>query len=454
MEQRKYGLFTAIAMIIGIVIGSGIYFKSYNILYFTGGNILQGVIALCVGAISIIFGCLAVSELASRTDKAGGVITYSDKFWNKKMAIVFGWFHMWIYYPTLTVIIAWISGIYLNILFGWENTLERQIINSVIVIALLFCINMFSAKLGGIFQRVTVVVKMIPLILFGIVGLIFGNPGEAWTASQAAGTSGTWLQAIPAVLYAFDGWIIATSISHEIKDSKRNLYLALIISPLIILALYLMYFIGMSSYMGPNQIIAMGNEHLDAAATKMMGTELGAKLVLILVIISVLGVDNGMILGFIRLPYSLALRKMMPDSEKYAVIHPKHGVSLRSGFFAFALSMIWVIAHYFTQKYIWLKGQHDISEIAMVVNYILFLTLYAAVIKLAIKGEIHSIWRGWIIPILAMIGAGIIILSGFQNELFIWFLVFCAVVMGSAWLFAVKHPEIETVNLEEINLGE
>ncbi len=43
MEQRKYGLFTAIAMIIGIVIGSGIYFKSYNILYFTGGNILQGV---------------------------------------------------------------------------------------------------------------------------------------------------------------------------------------------------------------------------------------------------------------------------------------------------------------------------------------------------------------------------------------------------------------------------
>ncbi|HPS48650.1 MAG TPA: amino acid permease, partial [Flexilinea sp.] len=153
MEQRKYGLFTAIAMIVGIVIGSGIYFKSYNILYFTGGNILQGVIALCVGAISIIFGCLAVSELASRTDKAGGVITYSDKFWNKKMAIVFGWFHMWIYYPTLTVIIAWISGVYLNILFGWENTLERQIINSVIVIALLFCINMFSAKLGGIFQR-------------------------------------------------------------------------------------------------------------------------------------------------------------------------------------------------------------------------------------------------------------------------------------------------------------
>jgi len=116
--------------------------------------------------------------------------------------------------------------------------------------------------------------------------------------------------------------------------------------------------------------------------------------------------------------------------------------------------MIWVIAHYFTQKYIWLKGQHDISEIAMVVNYILFLTLYAAVIKLAIKGEIHSIWRGWIIPILAMIGAGIIILSGFQNELFIWFLVFCAIVMGSAWLFAVKHPEIETVNLEEIDLGE
>lgn len=454
MEQRKYGLFTAIAMIVGIVIGSGIFFKSYNILYFTGGNVSQGVLALSIAAVSIVFGCLAVSELASRTDNAGGVITYSDKFWNKKVAIAFGWFHMWIYYPTLTAIIAWIAGVYINILFGWENTIERQVLISVAVILILYLLNMISAKLGGGFQRISVVIKMIPLVLFGIAGMIWGNPGETWRAGLIEGTSGSWLAAIPAVLYAYDGWIVATTICHEIKDSKRNLYLALIISPLLILLLYIIYFVGMSAFLGPEQILALGNDHLAVAATKMMGNEIGAKLIILLVIISVLGTDNGMILGFIRMPYSLALRKMMPNYQKYTAIDQKHGVPIRSGIFSLAVTLVWVGIHYVTQKFIWTNGLHDISEIAMVVNYMLYFFLYAAVIKLAVQGEIKNILKGWVIPILAMIGAFIIVISGFQNELFGIFLVTCAVIIGAALIFAVRHPEIETVNLDEIDAVE
>ena len=451
MEQRKYGLFTAISMIVGIVIGSGIFFKSYNILALTGGNVSQGVLALCLAAISIVFGCLAVSELASRTDNAGGVITYSEKFWNKKVAIVFGWFHMWIYYPTLTAVIAWIAGIYINNLFGWENTLELQVIISLVVILCLYSMNMISAKLGGGFQRTSVVIKMIPLILLAVAGLIWGNPVETWVAHATKETANTWSAAIPAVLFSFDGWIIATTICHEIKDSKRNLYLALVISPLIVLVLYIMYFVGMSAYIGPDQIIALGaSEHLAAAATKLVGSEIGSKLIIILVIISVLGTDNGLILGFIRLPYSLALRKMMPSSDKYTTVDQTHGVPMRSGFLSLIITVFWVVLHYITQKFIWVGGLHDISEIAMVVNYILIIFLYAAVIKLAIQGEIKGIVKGWIIPILAIIGAIIIIRSGFQNELFGLFLIICLVVILAAWFFAVKHPEIESVDIDAI----
>lgn len=70
--SKKYGFITATAMIVGICIGSGIFFKSDNILIATGGSILWGIVLFVVSAISIVFGCLTFGELASQTDQVGG----------------------------------------------------------------------------------------------------------------------------------------------------------------------------------------------------------------------------------------------------------------------------------------------------------------------------------------------------------------------------------------------
>ena len=84
MEKKKYGLFTSIGMIVGIVIGSGIFFKSDNILVATNGSIFLGVLVFCIAAFGIIFGSLSIAELASRDSKAGGIITYAENSYNKK----------------------------------------------------------------------------------------------------------------------------------------------------------------------------------------------------------------------------------------------------------------------------------------------------------------------------------------------------------------------------------
>ena len=173
---------------------------------------------------------------------------------------------MWIYYPALIAIIAWVQ-VFISTICLVGKHVELQVLISLVVILFLYAMNMISAKLGGGFQRTSVVLKMIPLVLLAIAGLIWGDPVTTWTAHATKETSGTWLKAIPAVLFSFDGWIVATTICHEIKESKKNLYLALVFSPLIVLVLYIMYFVGMSAYMGPDQIIAMGaSEHLAAAA--------------------------------------------------------------------------------------------------------------------------------------------------------------------------------------------
>src|SRR5690554_1240369 len=100
LPQEHYGFFTATAMIIGIVIGSGIFFKADDVLKYTGGNLWLGILVFCIRAFGIIFGCLTLTEFSMRTKSNGGVISYYEEFISKSVASGFGWFQTFIYYPT------------------------------------------------------------------------------------------------------------------------------------------------------------------------------------------------------------------------------------------------------------------------------------------------------------------------------------------------------------------
>ncbi|MFU7518165.1 amino acid permease, partial [Clostridium sp. HCS.1] len=83
--------------------------------------------------------------------------------------------------------------------------------------------------------------------------------------------SASWITAIAPIAFSFDGWIISTSIGHEIKDSKKNLPKALVMAPLFILLLYVLYFLGISIYLGPEKVMALGDAHVDLAANMIFG---------------------------------------------------------------------------------------------------------------------------------------------------------------------------------------
>lgn len=96
-EEREYGLFTAISMIVGILIGSGIFFKSDNILVYTNGSVIKGIILFCLAAVGIVFGSLTIATLATKITKPGGIITYADEYIGRKAAGCFGWFQVFIF---------------------------------------------------------------------------------------------------------------------------------------------------------------------------------------------------------------------------------------------------------------------------------------------------------------------------------------------------------------------
>lgn len=443
MKKNEYGLFTTIAMIVGIVIGSGIFFKSDNILVATNGSIALGVLVFSLAAVSIIFGSLTIAELASRNDKAGGIITYAEDACNKSVACAFGWFHTFLYYPTLISVVAWVAGIYICLLFGIEGTLTIQVLLGFVVILFLFLTNTLSTKLGGYMQNFSTVIKLIPLIIIAIFGLFFGDPSAIHFSDLTQMSSLSWMAAIAPIAFSFDGWIIATSLSHEIKNPKKNLPLALIVAPLFILVCYILYFVGISIYIGPEKVMALGDAHVDLAATQLLGPW-GAKIILIFVIISILGTVNGLILGLIRLPYALAIRDMFPKSHHFSHIHEKFGVSLPSALVALGITCLWMFLHYLTLHYELLPNS-DISEISITFNYVAYVVLYIKVFKLGKDGEIKGIWRGKLNPILAILGSFMILLGSMGGSLFWVYAAFCSLLVLSAMLFwncKKKHLEL------------
>ena len=440
MKKNEYGLFTAIAMIVGIVIGSGIFFKSDNILVATGGSVALGVLVFCIAAIAIIFGSLTISQLASRSSKEGGLIAYAEEYYNKSTSCAFGWFQTFLYFPTLIAVVSWVAGIYICILFGIEGTLEKQMLIGLAIMVFLFVINTLSARLGGLFQNASTIIKLIPLLLIAVAGLVFGDTSSVSFSDITAMKSTGWIAAIAPIAFSFDGWVVSTSISHEIKDSKRNLPKALIIAPIFILIVYVLYFVGISMYIGPETIMSLGDAHVDLAANNLLGPW-GAKIVLIFVIISIMGTINGLTLGMIRLPHSLSVRNMFPKSEVINKIDEKLLMPVNSAIVAFIIAIVWYIAHYLTTKF-GLLPNSDISEISITMSYTMYILLYVKVIQLGRQGKISGIWNTIINPVLAIIGSLIILFGSMGNQLFWIYAAFCLLVMLLAVLFCKKNEKI------------
>ncbi len=435
VAKERYGIFTAITMIVGICIGSGIFFKSDNILVATGGSVFLGVLVFALGALAIIFGGLCLSQLASRTDKAGGVITYYEEFGSKRLACAFGWFQTFIYYPTITAVVSWVVGIYVCILFNLPSSFTLQLLIGISFCSLCFIYNTLSPKFGGAVQNVSTVIKLIPLFLIGILGFIYGNPVAGLSNVSIDTLAGTaWIAAVGPIAFSYDGWVVSTSVAHEVKNSKRNMPLALIIAPLFIFAIYVLYFVGVTSYIGVDKVMELEDAHVALAASQLFG-DFGAKAIIIFVTISVMGTVNGLVLGFIRLPFLLALRgNVLPFAKALRVENKNLGMPVNAAIFAFAMTMLWTLLHYFTINFELLPNS-DVSEISIAMSYLMYTILYYKVFDLYRKGEVKSVVMGVVVPLLATLGSAFILWGGMQNALFLYYAAFCLLLFAAAFVY-------------------
>lgn len=431
MHQERYSLLTALCMIVGICIGSGIYFRADNVLVATGGSVGLGVAMFCIASIVIVFGGLALSVYASRSVGAGGVLAYADAYLPGPLARIFSWNYAILYLPGITAVLCWVVGIYFCMVFGLPADFPLQMGIGIAYLVLCAAWNVLAPRAAGWFQNATTVIKILPLVAVGAAGLAFGaaNPGtaSAATTSASAPVGLTWLLAAAPIAFSFDGWSISATIAPELKNARRNLPIALTAAPLAILALYLVYFVGISTVLGPARVMEAGDASLGEFFAQLFGPG-ASTLPNVIALVSVMGTVNGVVLSAMRMPYALAQTGDVPFAERLARVNPRVGFPVASACAGVALSLFWMAVHAAVTA-LGLIPNGDISEVAVSFNMLLTAVLLGRVLGLEVGDA--GVLRARVAPAIAVVGCVFVASSGLM-ELSRWAIValYVALLVG------------------------
>ncbi|MBQ9837802.1 MAG: amino acid permease, partial [Oscillospiraceae bacterium] len=110
--EKRYGLPVAIAMVIGTVIGSGIFFKAESVLNRTGGNMIAGILAFIIMGVVMIISAYTFGIVSGHYDGVDGLVGFSKAACGKTYSYYIGWFMAIIYYPSLVSVLSWLPARY------------------------------------------------------------------------------------------------------------------------------------------------------------------------------------------------------------------------------------------------------------------------------------------------------------------------------------------------------
>ena len=458
--QKRYGLLTAICMVVGIVIGSGVFFKAQTILQKTGGNMPLGILAWIIGGVIMLTCLLAFSVMAQKFEKVNGSVDYAEACVGSKYAYYVGWFLTIIYYPCLTSVLSWLSARYtlvfitsiapdfpllgLGAAAGAETVLGPECMAlAMFYMCCAYAVNALSPKLAGKLQVSTTIIKLIPLFLMAVVGIIVGlangTLANNFNTLADVGTTSTnpLFASVCATAFAYEGWIIATSINAELKDAKKNLPRALVIGAIIIIATYIFYYVGVAGG-------ATNQELIDSGATvafiNVFGNVLG-NILNLFIAISCIGTMNGLMLGCVRGLYSIAVRGRGPAPHVFSQIDKETNMPHNSAIVGLLLCGFWGLYFFLANLAGTWSGPFvfDSSELPIITIYMLYLPIFIMWIK---KATDENAMRRYVTPILAICGSLFMIYASIMGHgiACFWYLIVFAAVMAVGFAFSKEKP--------------
>lgn len=323
-----------------------------------------------------------------------------------------------LYGPAIIVSLILFLGILITSFFSISATWTIPI-GAGIFIALLL-INMVGTYYANSVQNITTLAKLIPIFAIVVFGLIFGGEGVFGhdVTQIILDNDGTvnFGRAVLATLFAYDGWIMLTTMSGEMKRPQKDLPLAMLIGILVVTLVYVLINVAIFKILPASEVYLLGNSVSFEAATVIFGS-LGAKIVNIGLIVSIIGTLNGKVMTFPRIPFAMAQDNLLPGSRYVQYISKKFETPIGAHLVMTVLTvMILILSIVFPKIF----DADYLSEITIFVIYFFYLASFVGLFVLRRRYKdrkrSYSVPLYPVLPILAMLGGLFIIINTFISD--------------------------------------
>lgn len=419
--KRELGLLDGTMLVVGSMIGSGIFIVSADIARQVGSAGWLTLIWLLSGFITVV-AAVSYGELSAMFPKAGGQYVYLKEAYNKLIAFLYGWsFFAVIQTGTIAAVGVAFSkfAAYLYEPLSDENILYElgafklnaaQLVSILTIIILTF-INSRGVKNGKILQTVLTIIKILSLLGLVIFGLTLAAKASVWDANWADGwstrtfdkESGSWLPisgtalisgisaAMVGSLFSSDAWNGVTFIAGEIKNPKRNVGLSLFLGTFIVTSLYVVTNLMYLAVIPFDEIATAKFDRVAVVASDYIFGNIGALIIAVMIMISTFACNNGLIMAGARVYYTMA---------KDGLFFKKAAVLNSSSVPAWALwaQCVWASALCLTGKY------GDLLDFVIIIVLIFYiLTIYGIFILRKKMPDVERPYKAFGYPFLPMV---------------------------------------------------
>ena len=320
---KKIGVFTALTMMIGSIVGVGIFFKSHGILRANDWNGTGTLISWILGGLLSLAAALSFAEIGTMsTHRTTGLMAWSEKTAGKKFGYFVRFNHPFYYFGLLASVLGFFaSETFFNVLacygafkIGEIPAYVHGIVGMFIALGFI-TLNYISIRASGMFQKISTILKWIPLIAVALLGIVMATTNHmpqtgSWETNQPyfghnSFTNGSsfkftgMLAALPAVLFAFDSFLAAPTLVKKVEGGEKKMPFIVIVGMLSCLILYLL--IGVSAALhGSGNVSSTpgtggsvnGSGIFDQLFSKDAAITIG-QIIMIFLCISTFGVTNG-----------------------------------------------------------------------------------------------------------------------------------------------------------------
>jgi APA family basic amino acid/polyamine antiporter len=391
---RKLGLLDSLAIVVGLVIGGGIFLVP-NLVAQNLGTV-PGILGVWIfaGVVSF-FGSLACAELGSAFPDTGGQYVFLREAYGPLAGFVCGWSAFTV---TRSAQVAWLAVIFpFYVSYFIPLGPAGSKILGLGAIAVFTCINYRGVTAGALVQKCFTLAKVAGLLTIIVSAFLLGHSAPPAVSTVGFSASGFGVALISCLL-AYDGWVGLSFVAGEIRDPKRNVLRALAFGSIICIAIYVLANMAYLRVLSIPEIAA--SDRVGAAATERVLGPAGGKLVSAIILFSILGALNGCILTSPRMYFAQAADGLF--FHRFAEVHPRY----RTPGFAVAAQGVWCAVLLLSGSY------RSLADYAMFGIWLFYALMVAAVIVLRRRQpDLPRPYKMWGYPVTPLLF--VVIAAGF-----------------------------------------